>query len=218
LIPAPWLAITLAAAMCAGCDETRDAPPASPEPRGGIPLAPAPRVVVSFCKKTRKPVPVLCPTVFPRRAPPAPPPDRRDLSGRDFTPSRYAGYLVNFNDPRARTRDLGHVVLAAQPRRFSLDGAPGADWPRAGQRPDAEMRIGAAGTVVRRTAVHGRPAIVVRSKPYPAGGIHGGHVVVAWNEGGDGYLVSLHYIGGRERYDEAQRIGAALTIARSARH
>jgi Cft2 family RNA processing exonuclease len=76
------------------------------------------------------------------------------------------------------------------------------------------MRI-AAGKLARRTTVRGRPAIVVRSQPYPAGGIHGGHVIVLWNQNGHGYLVSLHYAGGREKYTVRERTSAARAIATS---
>jgi hypothetical protein len=165
---------------------------------------------MAFCEKQRKPVPVACPTLFPARREPARPRDRHDLSGRDFTPPGYPGYLVNFNDTAAPTDDLGHIILAAQPRPFSLAGQPGAAWPRI--RPDPEMRI-VTGTLLRRTSVHGLPAILVRSRRYPAGGIHGGHILVVWNERRRGYLVSFHYRGGTASYTEQQRIGAALAIA-----
>jgi len=40
---------------------------------------------------------------------------------------------------------------------------------------------------------------VLRNPPYPAGGIHGGHVSVVWNAGGAGYVVSGHAWGAGAR-------------------
>jgi hypothetical protein len=182
-----------------------------------IGLAEPPRPVLDFCRSTDKPVPRMCPSLSPRLPGGEPPRDPHDLSGRDFTPAEYAGYLVNFNDARARTGDVGHIILAAQPDPFSLAGEAGTRWPQAGEHPDAEMRIAAGGTLLREESVHRLPAIVVGARPYPAGGIHGGHILVLWNEMGHGYLVSLHYAGGRASYTRRQRIAAALAIAESSR-
>jgi hypothetical protein len=58
----------------------------------------------------------------------------------------------------------------------------------------------------------GRRARVLSEPPYPRGGIHGGHVVVAWNQDGHGYLVSLH----AERMPRAEQVRLAVAMARSA--
>jgi hypothetical protein len=89
-------------------------------------LAEPPATVLSFCRSARTRMPVMCPSSFPRSVGAEVPRDPRDLSGRDFTPAAYAGYLANFNDPGAHTADVGHAILAAQPGRFSLSGKPGA--------------------------------------------------------------------------------------------
>jgi hypothetical protein len=56
-------------------------------------------------------------------------------------------------------------------------------------------------------------ATVLREPPYPAGGLHGGHVVVLWNEGGHGYLISVH----GERLSQRALVSIALAMARSTR-
>lgn len=61
--------------------------------------------------------------------------------------------------------------------------------------------------------VHGARAAVLQEPPYPAGGLHGGHVVVLWNEGSHGYLVSVH----GERLSQRALVSIALAMARSAR-
>ena len=160
----------------------------------------------------------------------------RVVDGRDLTLPGYGGYLTTFNDRAVRTEDAGHVLLGAQPAPFSLEGRRGEEWPRPGEsKPDREMRIpagyrsgrmGGDGSVparlrariALRARVGGRPALTLRVPwGYPAGGGHGDHVIVVWNEHGHGYLVSVHFSGGRGpfRYSEHDRINAALAIADS---
>jgi hypothetical protein len=43
--------------------------------------------------------------------------------------------------------------------------------------------------------VAGHPALLLRNPPYPAGGIHGGHLTVLFNAGGAGYAVTGHPVG-----------------------
>jgi hypothetical protein len=62
---------------------------------------------------------------------------------------------------------------------------------------------------VRMARVHGQPAAIMKAPPYPKGGIHGGHSIVMWSEGGHGYLVSTH--------SEASRRAATRTAIRIAR-
>jgi hypothetical protein len=61
--------------------------------------------------------------------------------------------------------------------------------------------------------VHGAAATVLQEPPYPKGGIHGDHVLVLWNEGGHGYMVSVH----GERPSRPALVSIALAMARSAR-
>lgn len=160
-------------------------------------------------------MPVLCPTVYPGVL------LSQVADGRGLTLPAYGGYLLTFNDPGIRTADVGHVFLGGQPARFSLAGSPGRGWPEPGQSaPDREMRIHRGARVIRRAPVGSDPALILRvAEPYPAGGVHAEHVLVLWNVGGHGYLVSVHLRGGRGRFafSERDRVNAALAIARSAR-
>jgi hypothetical protein len=175
---------------------------------GLIPMGPAPAIVQRFCAHAGGQMTVLCPTRWPHRL------RSRVEDGRDLTRPGFAGYLGTFNDPAFHTADLGHIILGGERRPFSLSGRRGARWPRRGQaKPDPGSGFVGRIHVVRRSTVGSDPALVVRTMPYPAGGIHGGHVVVLWNHGGHGYFVSLHFAG----LPRAERIAAALAIARSSR-
>ena len=59
--------------------------------------------------------------------------------------------------------------------------------------------------------VHDNRAALLRAPPYPQGGIHGGHVVILWNQDGHGYLVSAHGV----RMPQRDIINVALQVARS---
>lgn len=59
--------------------------------------------------------------------------------------------------------------------------------------------------VVARTSVRGRAALILAVEPFPRGGIHGGHYAIVWNEGGDGYAISFHGIGGDRGLDPTPR-------------
>jgi hypothetical protein len=103
-----------------------------------------------------------------------------------------------------RGSDLGHVVVASQPREFDLTRG-------ARLKADAEMRLPGRKKLLRRTKVGIAPALVLESPPYPRGGVNGGHVSVLWNSEGRGYLASLHFAG----YPLRDRIAAAIGTARS---
>jgi hypothetical protein len=173
-----------------------------------IPMGPAPPIVPRFCARVAPRVAVLCPARWPHR------PRSHVEDGRDLTRPGFPGYLGTFNDPGFRTADLGHVILGGERRAFSLLGRPGAIWPLRGQpKPDPDSGFVGRIHVVRHATVGSDPALLVRPRRYPAGGIHGGHVVVLWNHGGHGYFVSLHFAG----YPLTERIAAALAVARSSR-
>jgi hypothetical protein len=61
-------------------------------------------------------------------------------------------------------------------------------------------------------SVHGSPALLLREPAYPQGGLQGGRVVVLWNQGGHGYLVSVH---GTTGMTQSVLIGVAVGLARS---
>lgn len=177
---------------------------------------------------------MLCPSLWPRL-----PGSRLVEPPINLKPKPYAGYLATFNNTRFVTGDAGHLFLGGQPTPFSMKGRVGEHWPRPGApRPDPEMRlppyVGRWGgnlppaTIIRRAMVGGRSSLVLQPDQYPRAGIHGGHVVVVWNQDARGYLVSLHFGGRPEptpyrlkvpkrfRYTPTQRIEAALRLADSA--
>jgi hypothetical protein len=189
-----------------------------------IPLGRTPARVRRFCDAiSRRGIPALCPSRWPRR-------HGRILDGRNLVLPGTHSYLGTFNNSGAGTADAGHVFLGGQPTPFSLSGRAGDPWPRPGQpSPDEAMRLpphaAAAGrlpraTVVRRARVGHFPAIVIRLPTYPAGGVHGGHVVALWNQRGRGYLISFHFSDvlepGPSPYTLSQRVRTALRMATSA--
>ncbi|MBA3841479.1 MAG: hypothetical protein H0X39_02475 [Actinobacteria bacterium] len=72
--------------------------------------------------------------------------------------------------------------------------------------------------ILRLSTVSGSRALVLVAPDYPAGGFMGGHVIILWNWGGHGYFISLHLDRSRTAapYTQAERVSAALVIARSA--
>jgi hypothetical protein len=174
----------------AGCGGGDARPP-------GIPLGPTPAAVGRACAHVHAAMPVACPSRWPRGS------SRMAPELEDLTRPKFRGYLLSLNQAGFRTSDFGHLILGGQPRPFALRGRTGAD-----------RRLGIIrAAVVRSAQVGAAPALVLRAPPYPRGGVHGGHVIVLWNRGGHGYLVSLHFAGGHARYSQAQRIDAALAIA-----
>jgi hypothetical protein len=146
-----------------------------------------------------------------------------------------SSYWIETNDAAGfPADDDGHLIFGGQRPTFSLRGTIGQAWPRPGERLPVQqlgiprlrtIPLQGGGTfvqqrpprVVAHVTVRAHPGLVLAAAPYPLGGIMGGHVLVLWNEGGHGYLVSLHY-DSRSRshsFSRSQRIEAALTVARS---
>jgi hypothetical protein len=116
-------------------------------------------------------------------------------------------YLLNaFNGRDELPAHVFHLLIGGQRHSF------GADWSGI----DPELRITTrlvripmrgGGTFVQQlparrigeATVHGAPALLLREPPYPKGGLHGGHVLVLWNQAGHGYIVSVHGIDMSER-------------------
>jgi len=204
-----WL--FLFAALLVGCGgDDKPAPKNSLGPR----LTVAPRAITNVCAKAATAVPVLCPTRWP------------SPSGRGAPKARVFGdaadvYLINVeNGFSRRGGHVFHLMVGGQAHPFGR-------WP-AGVDPDLRVTTRkvtipqrGGGTFVqklpaRRIAtarVHGARATVLQEPPYPAGGIHGGHVVVLWSEAGHGYLVSVH----GERLSRDKLVSISLAIARSMR-
>jgi hypothetical protein len=191
----------------AGCDD--EATSASDT---AIRLGPTPAKVMRTCRELQRRQSAPCPLRFPRTR-------GTRVEVQSLTPLGYRGYLASFNVGGFASDDGGHVLLAAQPRPLELSGRVNGGWPAPGDAPDAQLRLRARGgfRVVERTTVGAARALVVRAPPYPAGGVHGGHVIVLWNRRGRGYVVSLHFTDHRDpsHYPERARVAAALSIARS---
>jgi hypothetical protein len=119
-----------------------------------------------------------------------------------------------------RRTHVFHLLMGGQRRPFG-------QWP-SGIDPDLRVTTHkvvipqrGGGTFVQQlparrittTSVHGARATVLREPRYPVGGIHGQHVVVLGNDGGHGYLVSVH----GERLSQPALVSVALAMATSAR-
>jgi hypothetical protein len=200
------------------------------ESSAGIPIGPTPRAVTAACKQRAMlgHFPVLCPRSYPLTS----------QSAVTITTTQFrapSSYWIETNDAAGfAADDDGHLIFGGQRPTFSLRGAVGQTWPRPGERfPVQQLGIPrlmtiplqGGGTfaqqrpprVVAHVTVRAHRGLVLAAPPYPLGGIMGGHVLVLWNEGGHGYLVSLHY-GSRSQghsFSRSQRIEAALTVARS---
>jgi hypothetical protein len=194
---------------------------------GAIALGTSPGVVVSFCRERarRRTFVVLCPTRYPTAGGSQVTNSGQSLLGPSF-------YWASFNDTSG-VADNGHLILGGQRPPFSLVGTPGQLWPRPGQpHPVQQLNVPRwrftpnqgggryvaqrPATVLRDATVGGQPALVLVAPPYPDGGLMGGHVIVVWNSGGHGYLLSLHFEAAPGRtYTLAERTAAALAVANS---
>ncbi len=74
-----------------------------------------------------------------------------------------------------RIRDLG--LIGSKPLTPGQTGAPSP----------ARLRV------LRTTEVVHRRGLLLLATPFPAGGIHGGHIAAVWNQGGAGYALTLHF-------------------------
>lgn len=198
----------LAAAGSWGCGAE------APSPAAGRPPAetrPATAQFTAACAREagRVSLAVLCPARLP---------DSGYEPARGFGDPPCA-YLVNL-EPRNMTERPGsvfHLLIGGRCRPWDLR-TRGRSWPAeprsatgdgdlrlVGSEPlrpgesalEEAERVGLR--VLRAARVGAAPALVLRNPPYPAGGIHGGHVSVVWNAGGAGYVVSGHAWGAGAR-------------------
>jgi hypothetical protein len=186
--------------------------PTPPAATAGIGVPP---VVTRACDRARLRVrfPFLCPTSWPRTE------SHRPAQLRWITLTRDVYLLNAINGPDDRTPHVFHLLVGGQRRPF------GADW----RTIDPGLRIttrliripirGGGSFVQSRpaerigtTTVHGTRALLLREPPYPAGGLHGGHILVLWDQGGHGYVVSVHGTG----MTPHAVIETAVALARSA--
>jgi hypothetical protein len=156
--------------------------------------------VRSACERIARRTVAVCPTLFPRD------PRGGGVTVRPLIDPRYEGYLINFNAGFA-TDDAGHLLIGAQPRPIMLRPV----------RASPQLALRGKLVELRRAAVGGADAVVLRARPYPQGGLHGDHLVLLWNASGRGLLVSLHFTDRRrpDRFGREARIEAALRIAES---
>jgi hypothetical protein len=195
-----------------------------------VPLGRTPPAVRSFCRQRaeRHKFLVLCPARYPL-APTS------DVVGSGSSLLGPSFYWASFNDPAGfDDGDDGHLILGAQRLPFSLAGIAGETWPRPGQpRPVAQLALPRLLTtpmqgggryveqrparILTHTHVRGSSGLVLVAPGYPTGGFMGGHVIVIWNAGGHGYVLSFHFDGARDGhvYSQAQRVAAALAVAHS---
>jgi hypothetical protein len=155
----------------------------------------------------------MCPASWPVTRAPGEPQSRVFEVTKDV-------YLINaFNGLEDRSAHIFHLLIGGQARPF------GADYTSIDPRLRVTTRYvripmrGGGSFVQERpavriasTTVHGLHATVLREPSYPQGGLHGGHVIVLWDQGGHGYLVSVHGNG----MLEAALVPAATDLARSA--
>jgi hypothetical protein len=207
------LALAMMAASASGCDSEpkTTAAKATPSPNAvrsaraeGIVVA-APPALRQACRKVARDAQftVLCPSLLPENGGGFEEPKAFE-SGR-------CSYLLNL-EPRGVRQSEGtlfHVLFGGRCEAWPLptDG-PGTTWPT--HRINNDLRL--VGTepqpgtgsdnqpiapldVLATTDIRAGRAVVVRSRPYPAGGIHGGHLGVIWNANGHGYALTAHAVG-----------------------
>ncbi len=161
----------------------------------------APAAVVTACRllARSRTLAVLCPMRLPK--------GRWAVSHRTLRNGRCA-YLLDLN-----TRPFGQNIPFP-----GLAGGRCGQWPltiRSGHRPAdpalandlgligaKPLRSGQPGDttptpvsprVLRRIDIAGHHGLLLQEAGYPSGGVHGGHIAAIWNQGGDGYVLSLHF-------------------------
>jgi hypothetical protein len=225
----------IAAGTAIGCGGGGDARTAKRDTTRGAAPTPAtqvvaiPRAALRRCAALapRRDIPVLCPTRLP--------------SARWF--DRYQtlaeGRSQYLTDLQTRPEGSGaafHVLAGGRRGRFPLTTTQDGKWPvdtpppsrsccaapgdlgLIGARPGKEHGTFAPVRLklLRRTTVDGRPALLLRVAGYPNGGVHGGHLAIVWNQGDNGYTLSMHFAE-RTRLEvqqEAVVVQAAIAMSR----
>jgi hypothetical protein len=127
-------------------------------------------------------------------------------------------YLLNASNGLAdRSPHIFHVLIGGQARPFgavykSIDPRLRVTtrYVRVSIRGGGSFVQERPATRIASAMVHGVRAAVLREPPYPQGGLHGGHLIVLWDQGGRGYLVSVHGDG----MTESALIRSAVELAR----
>ena len=135
-------------------------------------------------------------------------------------------YLTNLETRPHGSGDPYHVLAGGRRGRFSLAVEAGK-WPAEQDTPRNLSLVGAKAlkpgqgredqqdvplALLRRATVRQHPALVLRASQYPTGGVHGGHLAVVWNQGGNGYTLSMHFQNDSPR-SEAERQAVLLKAA-----
>jgi hypothetical protein len=185
---------------------------------------PLPRAELRRCAALapRRAVRVLCPTALPTA----------DWFVRYQTlRGGRSEYLTSLETRPAGSGTAFHALAGGRRKRFSLATRAGA-WPmniglardlglvgakplNPGQPPGHEHRV--RPKLLRRTTVRRNPALLLAVARYPDGGVHGGHLAVVWNQGDDGYTLSLHFTARGARHRAQQQsvlVRAAAAMSR----
>lgn len=133
------------------------------------------------------------------------PDDSLAVRAGDLVASDRCAYLVEINYREATASGVFHLLFGGRCGRFSLATTAGR-WPRDRTLRDDLRLVGAsirrpggpptrpvALDVVEDSRWRGRRALMLRARPYPVGGVHGGHFVLLWNDDAGGRVVSAHF-------------------------
>lgn len=199
------MAVVVAGGVAAGCGgdggqgaatpASRPAPQATVDEFVSLPAAIARRCAALA---PRRDVALLCPTRLPKA--------RWKVAHQTLRAGRLE-YLIDLETNRTGSGDPFHMLAGGRHGRFSLNTTNGK-WPtnthltrdlglvgakplKPGQRREQQQRVRLK--LVRRSIVGEHPALLLEVADYPEGGVHGGHLAVVWNQGRDGYLLSMHF-------------------------
>lgn len=159
-------------------------------------------------------MPVLCPSWLPRARPGSMRYAGYKLSHEDFETGRCV-YLTQMGYAgRGEGRSVPfHVLFGGRCGGFPMATSSGR-WPA--RELDEDLRLTTEygsppderlirPRVAARVTVNGQPALVLRVRHAPVGGIHGGHYAIVWNTQGAGYVLSFHYYRGDSDFEQVER-------------
>jgi hypothetical protein len=211
------LAVVLAGCAPGGAPSREDAP--APAARDHL-LRPPPDNFEQRCAQVAREVriPVRCPSGLPGVGP-------WHFEHLNFGADRRE-WLMDLAGP-APGRGAFHLLIGARDGPWDLR-TTAARWPRDMSRGDDLRLVGAeplqpGGSstprlvrprALKRTRVARHPALLLRVADYPAGGLHGGHLAVVWNQDGLGHLASVHVEAGTSsQHERAWLLATAESLA-----
>lgn len=182
-------------------------------------FARTPSAVLRACRAlvSRRRVRVRCPARLPDSG--------WAVTERTLVNDRCA-YLLNLaGAPVDSTAPAFHLLLGGRCGQFSLSERAGRWQPRphssTGQdlgllpcRAPSDDAACRPPRMLAHATVDGHRALLLEVAPFPAGGVHGGHLVALWNQGAAGYLVSMHFAG-NDRFHSPAMNKVVLATARS---